>query len=106
MYMIQIFLDATLMYNPTKHVLYQKHIPLTDEEAKQFLEKNKNKAGQMPLLKYVNRFSPKLKSQAGETDSIVKYFAFEPGQIIRIIRKDSVIEKISDEIETYRLVSL
>lgn len=71
--MLQVFTGKELMYNPTKHVLVPKHEKLTEEEAKQVLEKYmiKSKA-QLP--------------QIHRTDIMTRWLGLRHGDVVRITR--------------------
>lgn len=101
----QHFFDKELMYNPTKHYLVPKHEVLSDEERRKFLEENKLKATQLPILKYINSIGmPSEKDKVKVIDPIVKYYGFLPGQIVKITRENFITETLVDSYVTYRTV--
>lgn len=105
-YFIQHFFDLNLMSNPTKHYLVPKHRALSDEEARDFLQRNHLKPNQLPLLKYVDPITRLTdKDRKRVTDPIVSYYGFQPGQIIEIHRFNFVTETLTERYITYRIVS-
>ena len=48
---LEIFLISNMQLNISKHELVPKHILLTDEEKKEFLEKNGYKESELPRIK-------------------------------------------------------
>lgn len=74
---IELFPLIDLQYNPTKHVLVPKHIPLTRREAVEFRQKYDCK---IPTLL--------------KTDVISRFYGFERGMIIKIIRQDTISYRI------------
>lgn len=71
-YNIQVFLEAEMMYDPTEHILVPKHIPLTDEQQREFLNKNQIDFDKLPIIK--------------SDDIIVRYYGLKPGRVIKIER--------------------
>lgn len=71
--MLQVFTLKELLYNPSKHVLVPEHKKLTDEEAKEVLEKYmiKSKA-QLP--------------QIHRTDIMARWLGLRHGDVVRITR--------------------
>lgn len=103
---IQFILDHSLMYNVTKHVDVPHHEALSDKEAEEFLKKNKLQRRQLPLMKFVDHASLiAQKDRTRVTDPVVVYYNFRPDQIIRITRKNNVIETLAEDYVTYRVVS-
>ncbi|ELP94824.1 DNA-directed RNA polymerase I, II, and III subunit RPABC1, putative [Entamoeba invadens IP1] len=82
----ELLLEDELIVNVTKHVLVPEHIKLTDEEKQAVLKKYQVKESQLPRL---------LKS-----DPIAKYYGFERGDVIKIIRKSETAGRYV----TYRAV--
>lgn len=72
--------------DPTHHELVPEHIVLTDEEVEELLETYKITKDKLPLMR------------AG--DPVAKAIGVKPGQVVKIIRKDSPAGKAV----TYRLV--
>lgn len=82
LYRVQVFDDSELMYNPTKHYLVPQHRELSAEETKQFLRENKVQINKMPIL-----------AVSGEKiDAIGKWYNFQPGRVIEIIRENFMFE--------------
>jgi DNA-directed RNA polymerase I, II, and III subunit RPABC1 len=88
---IQHFLYRQLGYNPTKHYLVPQHILMTDEEAKQFLTSNNLRLEDLPLISHI--------------DPIARYYGMRNGQIVKIIRRNFIVETMVDEYVSYRCVS-
>lgn len=74
---IELFPIIDLQYNPTKHFLVPEHIPLSGKDASEFRQKFGSK---IPILL--------------RTDPISKFFGFEKGSIIKIVRKDGISYRI------------
>lgn len=105
-YNIQHFFDANLKYNPTKHIFVPKHRALSDEDARDFLTRNSLKPGQLPILKYVDPITRMTdKDRKRQTDPIVSYYDFRPGQIIEIQRVNFITETLVIKQTVYRVVS-
>lgn len=79
---IELFNDDELQYNVTKHYLVPTHI---------LFHKSKTKAAEEFKKKYTDKFPILLK-----TDPISRFYGYQKGDIIKIIRKDGYI--------TYRIV--
>lgn len=103
-YPIQHFLDISLMYNPVRHELVPKHIPLSEEEALAFERTNKLKRRQLPLLRYGDLQSRAIEKKKRVIDPIVSYYGFRPGQIVRIVRDNFIVETLVDRYITHRFV--
>ena len=73
-YNIQIFLENEMAYDPTEHFLVPTHIPLSQDEARSFLNTNKISIDDMPILKV--------------DDIIVRYYGLRSGDIVRIEREN------------------
>lgn len=71
---IELFSLQELQFDITTHRYYRPHIKLNEDEKKDFLS---NFGGKIPFLL--------------KTDPIVRYFNFEKGDIIKVIRKDNYI---------------
>ena len=78
-YNIQIFLEEEMAYDPTSHYLVPKHIPLSVEEQRQFMEnKQKNEVG----------FTIDLMPIIPSDDIIARYYGLRTGRIVRIEREN------------------
>uniref|UniRef100_A0A6B2LIN3 RNA polymerase subunit H/Rpb5 C-terminal domain-containing protein n=1 Tax=Arcella intermedia TaxID=1963864 RepID=A0A6B2LIN3_9EUKA len=73
---MELFLEEELMFNISRHMLVPTHIPLSNEEKNQLLKKYKMKESQIPRLLI--------------SDPVAKYYAFESGQVIKIIRPSTI----------------
>ena len=71
---IEMFKFDELMFNLTKHRLYNKHIRLTENDKKEFVKKY---GIQIPVILL--------------TDPVSRYFNYKRGDIIKIERKNDVI---------------
>lgn len=71
---IQIFLEEEMAYDPTEHFLVPKHIPLSLEEARSFLESNKINIDEMPVIR--------------SDDIIIKNLGLRGGRIVKIEREN------------------
>jgi len=81
---VEIFLQKYMSFNITHHILVPKHIPLTEEEEAELVEKyNKSKL-------------PKIM----KTDPISRYYGMKIDQVFKIIRNSNV----SGESIYYRVV--
>ena len=80
------FGENELMVNVTKHELVPKHIPLSDEEKKDFLKKHKLKEKDLPRIQ--------------AADPVACYFGMAKGQVFKIIRKSET----AGTYVTYRMV--
>ena len=69
---IQIFLEDEMSYDPTEHFLVPKHIPLSPDEAREFLDTNGISIDQMPILR--------------SDDIIIKNLGLRGGRIVKIER--------------------
>lgn len=103
-YPIQHFLDISLMYNPVRHELVPKHIPLSEEEALALERNNKIKRRQLPLLRYGDLQSRAIEKKKRVVDPIVSYYGFRPGQIVRIVRNNFIVDTLVDRYIAYRFV--
>jgi DNA-directed RNA polymerase subunit H (RpoH/RPB5) len=70
----EIFHLDELQYDLTEHILYYPHIKLKNEEKQQI---SKNIIKHLPIIL--------------QTDPVSRYFHFKKGDIIKIIRKGSII---------------
>jgi len=84
-YNIQIFMEEEMSYDPTEHFLVPKHIPLTDEEQREFLNGNKIEIDALPII--------------ATNDIIARYYGLRPGRVVRIERENmyetSIIKSLS-----------
>jgi len=83
---VEIFLFKNLTFNITRHQDIPKHIPLTEEEAKEVLTKYKITKSQMPKML--------------STDPMARYYGVRSGGIFKIIRPSTS----AGEYITYRYV--
>lgn len=83
---VEIFLFKNLTFNITRHQDIPKHIPLTEEEAKEVLTKYKITKAQMPKIL--------------ATDPMARYYGVKSGGIFKIIRPSTS----AGEYITYRYV--
>ncbi|KAF7989607.1 hypothetical protein HCN44_008281 [Aphidius gifuensis] len=72
-YKLQVFHESELLINITHHELVPQHIALSSEEKADALLKLKVTEKQLPKILY--------------NDPIVRYYGFERGQLVKIIRK-------------------
>ena len=84
-YTIQVFDEIEMAYDPTAHFLVPKHIPLTREEAQEFLSSNNIDIEELPNIL--------------SDDIIAKYYGLRQGDIVRIERENmfetSIIKSVS-----------
>ena len=78
-YNIQIFLEEELSFDPTAHFLVPKHIPLSMEEQRQFLNQKQNgdasfTIDQLPIIL--------------SKDIIARYYGLRGGRVVRIEREN------------------
>lgn len=88
-YSIQIFLEEEMSYDPTEHVFVPKHIPLSKEEQKDFLNKNNLSVDEMPII--------------ATNDIISRYYGLRPGQVVRIERQNMFETMILNSV-TYKVI--
>lgn len=104
---MQIILDESLMYNIIKHQLVPRHEILSEQEGKEFLERNHLKPHQLPLLKFVDRISLLAqKDRTRATDPVVEFYGLRPGQIVRIYRENRIRRALVKKTLGYRIVSV
>lgn len=84
------FLYEEMTYNPTEHYLVPKHTLLTDEEAKNFLQRNKLNLKDLPKISY--------------EDPITRYYGAVPGQIFKIDRENLSIDTLINSYSEFRQV--
>ena len=88
---LQIFRENELTYNPTKHVTVPVHRLLTAEEAAAVLKQLKVDSNRLLVI--------------SDKDPIVKYYGWNPGNIVKIERDDSYISTLFSKTVNYRLIS-
>lgn len=69
---IQIFNDKELKFDVTEHELVPIHRLLSLEEQMSFLQLNRAKLTQIPLIR--------------QEDPVIKYYGWQPGRVVQIIR--------------------
>jgi len=74
---MELFQEEELMFNITNHMLVPRHILLSQQEKIALLKKYKLKDTQLPRLLF--------------TDPVCRYYAFQPGQVIKIIRPSMIV---------------
>lgn len=85
-YNLQVFHESELLINITHHELVPQHIALSSDEKTDLLLKHKITEKQLMKILY--------------NDPIVRYYGFERGQVVKIIRKSET----AGHYETYRIV--
>lgn len=93
-YNIQIFLEEEMAYDPTAHFLVPKHIPLSIEEQRQFLQqKQEQEVGftidQLPIIP--------------AHDIIARYYGLRGGRVVRIERENMYETMIINSV-TYKVI--
>jgi len=102
---VQFFLDDELMYNPTRHVFVPQHIGLSPEEQAEFYRTTQVQPNQLPILKFTGLKSLTPTGTLEVRDPIVAYYGWLPGQVVKIIRTNSVVDSLVEEYVTFRVVS-
>lgn len=93
-YNIQIFKEEELAFDPTSHFLVPKHIPLSVEEQRKFLNQRKNDEpsftiDQLPVIP--------------ADDIIARYYGLRGGRIVRIER-ENMFETMIIKSVSYKLI--
>jgi DNA-directed RNA polymerase I, II, and III subunit RPABC1 len=88
---IETFIYLELSFNVTKHSYVPKHSLLTKNEKIEFLRKNPN--AQLPKLPIISMRDP-----------VARYFGGQPGDIMKIIRKNITYQALVNTYVTYRVV--
>merc|ERR1712176_937782 len=83
---IDVFQETELIFNITHHTLVPKHVPLTEAEKAQLLNRYKMKLSQLPRIQ--------------QSDPISRYFGLQKDQVVKIIRPSETTERYV----TYRVV--
>lgn len=88
-YNIQVFLEDEVAYDPTEHFLVPKHIVLTQEEQREFLNKNNLDIDHLPIIL--------------STDIIARYYGLRSGQVVKIER-ENMFETMVFESISYKVI--
>jgi len=91
-YFVQQFTDVKLMYNPLNHVYAPKYRLMNSKEAKDFLERNKIKPANLPLIDV--------------QDPVCRRLGIRPGQILEIVREIFVPYMLVNKEISYRIATI
>ena len=90
-YSIRVWREEELIYNPTKHYLVSQHAPLTENEAKKFLQNHKINISQLPRIL--------------TTDIIMRYYDLGPGNIIKVVHDNLAVQMMVNKSISYLVVT-
>ncbi|CAE8670639.1 unnamed protein product [Polarella glacialis] len=81
---IEVFADTELIVNITHHELVPKHVPLTEEEKQQLLNRYKMKPSQLPRVQL--------------SDPVARYFGMQRDQVMKIIRPSETAGRYAEHL--------